>query len=329
MIWQVAFADSRHLLTLNGNGTVYVLRLNPPARPAAKHLAGDPAFEDWVKVTAALKPAEQVREVERKLKELNAGFNEPIKWEYEGDGAVASFLVESDNVADLSPLRALPRLAYVSCSGSWLRKGRLADLSCLRGLHLKGLVCVRSQIEDLTPLEDMPLTSVACSATRVKDLSPLRGKVLTGLNCNSTQVADLSPLKGMPLSELQCMGTPVVDLEPLRGMKLTKLNCEGTRVRDLAPLAGMPLESLYMGGTEVTDLSPLKGMPLCQLHCRHPGGLDLTPLLGLPLKELNCDFRPERDAALLRSIKTLEKINGKPAAEFWKAIDAGHLRKKE
>jgi formylglycine-generating enzyme required for sulfatase activity len=40
----------------------------------------------------------------------------------------------------------------------------------------------------------------------------------------------------------------------------------------------------------------------------------------MPLKELSCDFRPERDAEILRSIKTLEKINGKPAAQFWAEI---------
>jgi hypothetical protein len=41
----------------------------------------------------------------------------------------------------------------------------------------------------------------------------------------------------------------------------------------------------------------------------------------MPLKELGCDFLPERDAEIVRSIKTLEKINGKPAAEFWKEVD--------
>jgi hypothetical protein len=40
----------------------------------------------------------------------------------------------------------------------------------------------------------------------------------------------------------------------------------------------------------------------------------------MPLKELDCDFRPGRDTAILRSITTLEKINGKPAAEFWKDV---------
>jgi hypothetical protein len=41
----------------------------------------------------------------------------------------------------------------------------------------------------------------------------------------------------------------------------------------------------------------------------------------MPLEEIRCDFKPERDADILRSIKTLEKINDKPAAEFWKEAD--------
>jgi hypothetical protein len=48
----------------------------------------------------------------------------------------------------------------------------------------------------------------------------------------------------------------------------------------------------------------------------------------MPLQELACDFKPERDAKLLRSIKTLEKINGKPAKVFWQAVDAQTPRKK-
>jgi hypothetical protein len=36
------------------------------------------------------------------------------------------------------------------------------------------------------------------------------------------------------------------------------------------------------------------------------------------LKALTLDFKPDRDSGLLRSIKTLETINGKPASEFWK-----------
>jgi len=47
----------------------------------------------------------------------------------------------------------------------------------------------------------------------------------------------------------------------------------------------------------------------------------LSPLKDLPLTNIECDFQPERDAEILRSIKTLETINGKPAAEFWKEVE--------
>src|SRR5260370_4345373 len=82
-------------------------------------------------------------------------------------------------------------------------------------------------------------------------------------------------------------------------MNLTWLRCNSTPVTDLSPLKDMKLTTLVCAGTKVADLSPLKGMPL---------------------KEVNCDFRPERDAEILRSIKTLEKINDKPAAQFWKEL---------
>jgi hypothetical protein len=38
----------------------------------------------------------------------------------------------------------------------------------------------------------------------------------------------------------------------------------------------------------------------------------------MPLKELFCDFQRERDADVLRSLTTLERINDKSAADFWK-----------
>jgi hypothetical protein len=38
----------------------------------------------------------------------------------------------------------------------------------------------------------------------------------------------------------------------------------------------------------------------------------------LPLTKLDCDFQPERDAKILRAIKTLETINDQPVKAFWK-----------
>ena len=68
----------------------------------------------------------------------------------------------------------------------------------------------------------------------------------------------------------------------------------------LPPLKGMKLNGLDIRGTRVTGLSPLKGMPS---------------------KELACDFQHERDTEVLRLLTTLERINDKPAADFWKEVD--------
>jgi hypothetical protein len=93
----------------------------------------------------------------------------------------------------------------------------------------------------------------------------------------------------------------VSDLSPLRGMALEVLSVAHSRVTDLSSLRGMPLQCLWWGNTSVSDLSPLKGMPL---------------------KEIYCDFQREGDAEFLRSFTTLETINSKSAAEFWKELDA-------
>lgn len=152
--------------------------------------------------------------------------------------------------------------------------------------------------------------------SKLGDLSFLQGMALTELVCSSTQVADLTPLRGMKLREVDCGDTPVADLSPLRGMPLRSLNCNGTRVADLTPLQGMPLQALWCNYTPVRDLTPLHGMPLIKLSCKATQVSDLSPLQGMPLKTLVCDFRLDRDAATLRSIKTLEKINDKPAHEM-------------
>lgn len=100
---------------------------------------------------------------------------------------------------------------------------------------------------------------------------------------------------------------------PVRGLReLKKLTCYGSR----------------SGSGKLADLFPLRGMKLTVLDCHDTKVADLSPLKGLPLTELTCDFNSKRDAAILRSIQTLETINGKPAAEFWKEVEAGQLEKK-
>ena len=266
----------------------------------------------------------QVEAVAAKLKALNPGFDGKITPTIEG-GLVVGLQFDTYKVTDISPLRALPGLRVLSCGGG-PDKAWLADLSPLKGMKLTDLDCEHSQVSDLSPLKDMKLAWLNCSSTRVTDLSPLKDMKLAWLNFESAPVSDLSPLKDMKLTDLNCGYSQVSDLSPLKGMKLTSLVCWGTKVFDLSPLRGMNLTRLACSHTRVSDLSPLKDMKLTELSCEGASVTDLSPLKGLPLKELDCDFKPERDADILRSIKTLEKINDKPAAEFWKKVEANQAK---
>jgi serine/threonine protein kinase/CubicO group peptidase (beta-lactamase class C family) len=299
--------------------------------------------ERWIREVRALPAKEQLEKVKAKLKEHNPGFDDWSKEPTIENGVVTGLEFVTDQVTDINPLRALPKLTFLSCKGSGPEKGKLTDLSPLKAIHLTGLKCnFNKRLSDLSPLKDMKLTSVYCMGTSVLDLSPLKGMPLTILDCWVTpvsdlsplkdmkltdlqfwftQVSDLSPLKGMPLPILGFTGTRVSDLSPLKGMPLTCLNCDRTPVSDLSPLKGMPLTYLNCDRTPVSDLSPLKGMPLVELYCDGTKVNDLSPLKGMTLKKLGCPFRPERDTEILRSIKTLETINGKPAAQFWKEVD--------
>jgi serine/threonine protein kinase len=148
--------------------------------------------------------------------------------------------------------------------------------------------------------------------------------VVVRLHLPGRSVPNLAALRTLPLYLLDINDCKVSDLSPLRGMKLTDLNAPSNSFSDLSPLAGMPLRSLAVWNNKnLADLSPLRGMTtLTRFSCSSTKVTDLSPLQNLPLKELSCDFLPERDAAILRSIRTLEKINDQPAPEFWKEAEA-------
>jgi eukaryotic-like serine/threonine-protein kinase len=287
----------RELVTVARNGR-QVVRISKETEPVGHVSNGS---DPWEKSVAALPAEQQVEAVAQRLKERNPRFDGSVEPTIR-DGVVIGLSFNTDRVSDLSPVRALTRLESLECCGSPERRGMVADLSPLRGLPLKSLIFLDNQVSDLSPLRGMPLKTLNCQRNVViKDLSPLEGMPLELLDCAHTNVADLSPLKGMKLKHLSCDQTLVSDLSPLRGMALEELSVAHCgRVTDLAPLRGMPLQLLWWFGTAVSDLSPLKGMPL---------------------KEIYCDFQRERDAELLRSFTTLETINQKPAAEFWKEVD--------
>ncbi len=281
--------------------------------------------ESWFTHVGALPAQEQVQAVSEKLKELNDGFNGDVKETIE-DGVVVGLELLTDNVTDISPLKALTELKSLVCEGTYTTRsnGRLADLSPLKVLKLTKLfINYNELLSDLSPLEGMPLTSFHCGRTNVADLSPLKDMPLTFLICSFNNVTNLSPLKGMKLTEFYCDHTRIADLGPVAGMPLEKVRCHDTLVSSLAPLQGSPLKTLECHRSEVADLTPLKGMnQLYGLNVLSTKVTDFSPLKEMTgLKLLWCDFVENRDAAHLRSVKSLEQINGNPAAAFRQELD--------
>lgn len=155
----------------------------------------DPEFQKWMKGVVALPVERQVDAVAWKLQQLNPGFNGKLAgWGGTGrpkidDGAVTVLWFDTDNVMDISPVRALVDLRTLSCSGSAKEKNKLFDLS---------------------PLQGMKLTSLNCAGTQVSDLSPLQSvRTLSSLNVANTNVtpADVAALqKALPDCKIEWDG---------------------------------------------------------------------------------------------------------------------------
>jgi serine/threonine protein kinase/Leucine-rich repeat (LRR) protein len=252
-----------------------------PSRTAAKRLAYlDPAFQKWVADTQKLPAEQQIEAVSKKLVELNPGFDG--KWtDLEGkgpfnivNGTVIALSLTTDEVTDISPVRALSALQILRCRGSASGKGKLIDLTPLTGLQLKLLDCAYTQVKELSPLRGMPLVNLFFSDTSISDLSALKDMKLVQLYCGGTKIVDLSPLRGMPLEALSCRHTQLTDLSPLRGMPLTFLECNHTLVSDLSAIADCTtLKSLSVLKTEVTaaQVAALqKALPNCKIEWDDP-----------------------------------------------------------
>jgi Leucine-rich repeat (LRR) protein len=179
-------------------------------------------------------------------------------------------------------------------------------------------------------VKDNEIIELAFSSAGITDISPVRAfprleilRLLGTSNAAEKTLVDLSPLRGLRLWCLEAKDNSISDLSSLQGMPLRILRCSDNPIKDLMPLKGMPLGEIHIANTEVSDLSPLVGMPLTKLVCQQSRVTNLLPLKVFDLKLLRCDFVIERDAITLRSIKTLEQINGLRAEEFWKRADSG------
>ena len=71
----------------------------------------------WINSVRALPAERQVQVVIAKLKELNPGFD-GTAWHTIDNGVVITWEFRSDQVTDISPLRALAGLRTLQCNGS-------------------------------------------------------------------------------------------------------------------------------------------------------------------------------------------------------------------
>jgi hypothetical protein len=135
---------------------------------------------------------------------------------------------------------------------------------------------------------------------------------------------DMKHLKGMKIKLLSLWNRGSNDqLRALQDVQLNGLIVSFSSIDDLTLLKGQALTELIIDHCDgLSDLTPLKDMPLAKLNILGCDRIvDVTALKDLPLKEIHCDFKPERDATILRGIKTLATINGKDAKVFWDEFD--------
>ena len=164
------------LKTINGQPVATFWKMKSAGwKPTPKQLA-------FFASVAKLEPQQQVDAVRKKLQEVNPGFDSKVQHKIE-DGQVAELRFSSDQVTDISPVRALPHLKRLYCNGSPYAEVRLVDLSPLQGMKLTVLECSGTLVADLSPLQGANLNILSCDRTRIMDLSPLKGiKTLVTIN---------------------------------------------------------------------------------------------------------------------------------------------------
>jgi eukaryotic-like serine/threonine-protein kinase len=197
----------------------------PLLRPAVKALPASPD-EKWRRAVSALPVERQPKMVIAKLQELNPDYDGAIRrlrYEY---GKVAEFGILTDGIRDIRPVQAFATLRVLECCGSEPDKGRLTDLSPIRGMGLTVLnVWQNPALSDLSPLRAMKLTSFQAGNTAVEDLSPLQGMPLTLLGVNKCRrLRNVAVVRTLPaLRTFLCDGCPITTLEPLAGTPISEL----------------------------------------------------------------------------------------------------------
>lgn len=212
-----------------------------------------------------------------------------------------------ENLVDLSPLKKLNKLEYLSLSNSLDLKNIMRVTSGLVSVSIRnGKTYTNPQIEinPLTFVDTIPfkninpissltnLKSLSLDNTLISDITSVKDlKNLENLNLNETEVNDLEPIRNLTsLKSLSFGNTPVSDISPIKNLKnLVYIGLDHTEVKDLEPLKNLyKLKSLFLAVTKIESLEPLRGLTkLTQLEIDRTKVSDLEPIMGLKnIKEL-------------------------------------------
>ncbi|MBE7465137.1 MAG: hypothetical protein HS116_16800 [Planctomycetes bacterium] len=199
----------------------------------------------------------------------------------------------------LALYRAQPRFAgWLAAAADWgfKRPGPVTDawIAAVASLRPEDQVeAVNAKLKELNP--KLPDTKIR---------SQVGNSAIVGLKIDGQNLSDITPLRA--LKSLQRLETGVI------------MGHEGKL--DLAPLAHLPeLLELHAYNSRVFDLAPLRSCKIAVLNIAAcPRIKDYSPLGEMPgLKNLTFDPKPSPEiGAILRKIKTLTTVNGKPAAQF-------------
>ena len=119
-------------------------------------------------------PGHQAIAVADKLKNLNPLWDS--KWDYDVDaktGIITEFSIQSDEIKDISPVRALAGLKKLAVRGSGSGLGKLTDLRPLQHMPLESLYIRDTQVTDLTPLTKTRLKHLECNYIPERDAKVL------------------------------------------------------------------------------------------------------------------------------------------------------------
>lgn len=120
-------------------------------------------------------PAEkQLEAVAKELVELNPKFDGQVVKDFDRaspieNGLVTNIKFFTNDVVDISPLRALPHLHSVTLNRKGNLSGKVRDIRALSGLKLTNLNLYGNPITDFRVLAEFPLRKLSLNMTTVAD----------------------------------------------------------------------------------------------------------------------------------------------------------------